>query len=144
MNLKTKNTAPSSHPTCFLATFDFSRKSRTLRKCGGQELDEEKEVVASRKETPVKRFITMARASLFAAALLLAALAQQVAAQAPQLTQRVIFDPNAGDVDRINGYIGDVYIGEVGIAVANPVVAGAGGGVSWGCAAAAAVVWLSL
>lgn len=49
---------------------------------------------------------------------------------APQLTQRVVFDPNKGENNKAEGYIGDVYIGEVLLAQADPTAAGAGGGVS--------------
>jgi hypothetical protein len=46
------------------------------------------------------------------------------------LLQRVLFDPNKGDIDRINDYTANIYFGEVDIAEADPVVAAAGGVVS--------------
>jgi hypothetical protein len=51
-------------------------------------------------------------------------------ASLPQLTQRVVFDPNAGEDNKIEDYFGNIYIGEVALAEADPVIAGAGGGVS--------------
>jgi hypothetical protein len=48
----------------------------------------------------------------------------------PLLLQRVLFDPNKGDIDRINDYTANVYFGEVDIAEADPVIAAAGGVVS--------------
>lgn len=51
-------------------------------------------------------------------------------APTPQLTQRVVFDPNRGENNKVEDYIANVYIGEVDIAEADPVAAGVGGGVS--------------
>jgi hypothetical protein len=54
------------------------------------------------------------------------------------LLQRVLFDPNKGDLDKVNDYFANVYFGEVDIAEADPVIAAAGGVVSeWKTAAAA-------
>lgn len=50
--------------------------------------------------------------------------------QVPQLTQRVVFDPNAGEDNKIEKYFGNVYIGEVALSEADPVAAAAGGAVS--------------
>lgn len=49
---------------------------------------------------------------------------------APQLTERVIFDPNQGENNKVQGYIGDVYVGQVNFAEADPAAAGVGAGVS--------------
>lgn len=49
---------------------------------------------------------------------------------APQLTQRVVFDPNRGENNKVQDYIANVYIGEALLAQADPTAAGAGGGVS--------------
>lgn len=46
------------------------------------------------------------------------------------LLQRVLFDPNKGDLDKVNDYFANVYFGEVDIAEADPVIAAAGGVVS--------------
>ncbi len=48
---------------------------------------------------------------------------------APQLTQRVVFDPNQGKNNKIVDYVANVYIGDVLLAQADPTAAGAGGAV---------------
>ncbi|WIA17322.1 hypothetical protein OEZ85_014187 [Tetradesmus obliquus] len=50
----------------------------------------------------------------------------------PLLPTRVLFDPNRGDLDKINDYTANVYFGEVDIAEADPVIAAAGGVASAG------------
>jgi hypothetical protein len=42
----------------------------------------------------------------------------------------VIFDPNQGENNKVQGYIGDVYVGQVNFAEADPAAAGVGAGVS--------------
>jgi hypothetical protein len=42
----------------------------------------------------------------------------------------VLFDPNRGDLDKINDYTANVYFGEVDLAEADPVIAAGGGVVS--------------
>ncbi|KAF6256554.1 hypothetical protein COO60DRAFT_1657424 [Scenedesmus sp. NREL 46B-D3] len=48
------------------------------------------------------------------------------------MQKRVLFDPNKGDLDKVNDYFANVYFGEVDIAEADPVIAAAGGVVGAG------------
>lgn len=45
------------------------------------------------------------------------------------LPERVFFDPNAGEENKVEDYLGNVYFGIIDVAEAEPALAAAGGAV---------------